>query len=603
MKRSDPPTPGTLPTRAERPRRAVRPRLRDDAVLPEGFTLGRYRILRLLGAGGMGSVYEAVHTEMGKLVALKVLRDEAAADPQARARFLREAAASSRIQHPHVVNVIDYGAEGERPFIVMQLLRGEDLSDRLDRHPRGLPIAEAADILLAVCAGVFAAHGAGVIHRDLKPRNIFLARQSADEVSPRVLDFGISKVEDLTGGAPLTDPGALLGTTHYLAPEQVQGRPVDARTDQHALGVVLYECLTARRPYEGDTAPAVLRAIAAGAFVAPARLRPELPPALEAAVLRAMAPDPEQRFASARAFGAALLAHASAKKQVAWSDYYAAPAAAPAPAAPPAPSSGPPAARPAPLLDTQLLAAPPPRDPRLATRKSRRPAAAPPPPAAPPPTREHTPPPSAPQVAAAADTFTSPRPAHPLSAAQDGPRARSLLLPALAAVLVLATAGRLLMRLAEAPGDEPLRAADPLTAGSADAPLAPQTPAVAAPASDAAAPSSAAAAAPASPGSAPGPVAAVTFEIADAPPDLVALVDGVPVALPLRLPAGSPPFTVTFRAPGYETRLITVRPTDETILTLRLRPLPRPRAPVNLRPPLVPNQPVRSPSPGPILDI
>jgi eukaryotic-like serine/threonine-protein kinase len=442
MKDTDPPTPGTLPTRAERPRRAVARPDSHGAALAEGFVLGRYRILRLIGAGGMGSVYEAVHMEMGKAVALKVLREEAAADPQARARFLREAAAASRIQHPHVVNVTDYGAEDALPFIVMQLLRGEDLSDRLDRHPRGLAVSEAADILLAVCAGVFAAHGAGIVHRDIKPKNIFLARLSAEEISPRVLDFGISKMEDLRASAVLTDPGALLGTTHYLSPEQVAGRPVDARTDQHALGIVLYECLTGRRPYDGESAPAVLRAIATGRFVPPARLRPDLPAALDAAVLRAMAPDPAQRFPSAHALGEALLPFASEKKQVTWADYYRRPpersVTRPGPVVAPAPPPLATAPSAPPLLDTRLIATAEQPDPHLETRASevnRRELAGEP--RTPRPTRVSDAPADRPQ---------------PDAAARSG--GRSWLLPGLAVVLVLATAGRLLVRVARSLHDE-----------------------------------------------------------------------------------------------------------------------------------------------------
>jgi serine/threonine protein kinase len=333
-----PPPTGTPPTRAERPRRATGPRNAEVADLLAGTMLGKYRIGRRLGSGGMGVVYQATHMEIGRAVALKVLNADLAEGTRARLRFLREAAAASKIDHPNVVKVTDYGAEGAVPYLVMELLRGEDLSTLLRRHRRGLPVTEAANILLAVCAAVFTAHQARVIHRDLKPRNIFLARTKLFEMGPKILDFGISKLED-DDGAPLsslTDPGYLLGTPHYLSPEQVAGGPADARSDQFALGVVLYECLTGQRPHHGHETAQVLARIRQGAVSPPRRLRPDLPESLEAAVLRAMALKPEARFPTVHALGAALLPFASPKQQVAWSDYYlsdqpAAPALADAP--------------------------------------------------------------------------------------------------------------------------------------------------------------------------------------------------------------------------------------------------------------------------------
>jgi serine/threonine-protein kinase len=224
------------------------------------------------------------------------------------------------------VRVTDYGADGPVPYIVMELLRGEDLSGLLRRHRRGLPVVEAANILLAVCAAVFTAHQARVIHRDLKPRNIFLARTRMFEVGPKILDFGISKLEgEGEDGQPsqsLTEPGYLLGTPHYLSPEQVAGRSADARSDQYALGVVLFECLTGQRPHDGYETAQVLARIRQGAVPPPRQLRAGLPAALEGVVLRALAVKPEARFATVHALGAAMLPFASPKQQVAWSDYY-----------------------------------------------------------------------------------------------------------------------------------------------------------------------------------------------------------------------------------------------------------------------------------------
>jgi eukaryotic-like serine/threonine-protein kinase len=601
---SETPGPGTLPTRAERRRRTAPPRSTDASALPEGFLLGKYRIHKLLGSGGMGTVYEAVHVEMGKAVALKVLREEAAADPHARARFLREAAASSRIQHPHVVNVIDYGAHESLPFIVLQLLRGEDLSDRLDRAPGGLSVAEAADILLAICAGVYAAHGAGVIHRDLKPKNIFLARLSREEISPKVLDFGISKIDDLLVGAALTDPGDLLGTTHYLAPEQLVGLPVEPRTDQHALGVVLYECLTGRRPYDGESRHEVMQKIQSGRFVPPSRLRPDLPPELEQVVLRALAHEPAGRFPTVHVLGAALLRFASEKRQVAWADYYGGPQAAvpPAPSPIEAPAAPPPANELAP--ETRLIEPTDPAAPRTHTQKTYldRGRSKAPQPAAVEPTREQTlSPRSAP----------SRKPARP-----SGSSRRAGWLSALAAGLVLATAARLLTRMtgdlagkseaqpAVAPGpDADLASAEappPSQEETIEAnppPLLPET------------------SPPARPDAPPDDV---VIRIADAPPGLVAFVDGREVYLPIRLPRGSAPVRVTFRAPGHEPAERTVSAESDATVSVPLvrsrslppagegrfrRPSPPPPPPPPPISPLVPRAPEKSPSPAPILEI
>lgn len=208
------------------------------------------------------------------------------------------------------------------PYLVMELLRGEDLAQHIESQPRWLSIEEAVDTLIAVCAGVVAAHDAGILHRDLKPRNIFLARTSMGEVEAKVLDFGISKIEDGGVSAGLTDTGTVMGTAHYMSPEQVEGEVIDARADQYSLGVVLYECVTGRRPHEGASMYAVMRSIGEGKIIPPSGLRPELPAQLEAAILRAMSRNPADRFETVHAFGAALLAFASPRSRVLWSEYY-----------------------------------------------------------------------------------------------------------------------------------------------------------------------------------------------------------------------------------------------------------------------------------------
>jgi serine/threonine protein kinase len=294
----------------------------EDAGFEPGTMLGKYQIVCRLGSGGMGSVYEAIHTGIAKPVAVKTLSTRLASEPRSQTRFLREAAAASRLNHPHVVDVTDYGAEGGVTFIVMELLRGEDLAAMLAREPAGMPLDLTADIMLAVCAGVFAAHEAGVIHRDLKPQNIFLAHTAVGDVVPKVLDFGISKLLDEQMSQTLTGTGMVMGTTPYLSPEQVAGHPVDGRSDQYTLGVILYESVTGRRPHDGDSLFAIMRSIADGHFVRPRQLRPDIPPAFEAVILRAMGFPPDRRYESVHALGQALLPFGSAKGRVVWADYF-----------------------------------------------------------------------------------------------------------------------------------------------------------------------------------------------------------------------------------------------------------------------------------------
>jgi serine/threonine protein kinase len=294
----------------------------ENGLLRPGTVLGKYQIVRPLGSGGMGAVYEAVHTGIGKPVALKTMNAALASDPRAEQRFLREAAASSRLEHPHVVDVTDFGSDHGVIYIVMELMRGEDLAALIARAPAGLDYTFVVDVMLPVCAGVFAAHSQGVIHRDLKPQNIFLARTALGDFVPKVLDFGISKLMDEKGVTALTNSGSVMGTTHYLSPEQVTGQPVDARSDEHALGVILYECLTGRRPHDGETIFTIMRSISEGKYARPLSLRPDLPPPLEAVVMRTMAMRPDDRFPTVHALGRALLPFASSKGRIMWAEYF-----------------------------------------------------------------------------------------------------------------------------------------------------------------------------------------------------------------------------------------------------------------------------------------
>jgi hypothetical protein len=176
--------------------------------------------------------------------------------------------------------------------------------------------------MLAVCAGVFAAHEAGVIHRDLKPQNIFLAHTAIGDVVPKVLDFGISKLIDDQMSQSLTGTGTVMGTTPYLSPEQVAGHPIDGRSDQYTLGVILYECVTGRRPHDGESLYGIMRSIADGQYVRPRQLRPDLPAAFETLIVRTMGYPPNRRYESVHALGQALLPFASPKAQVLWGDYF-----------------------------------------------------------------------------------------------------------------------------------------------------------------------------------------------------------------------------------------------------------------------------------------
>jgi serine/threonine protein kinase len=261
----------------------------------------------------MGAVYEALHRDLKKRVAIKTLHSAVAAMPAARARFLREGEAASRIRHPNIVDVTDVATEDGIPYLVMELLEGEDLAARLERSP-GPSFSESADILLPVFAAISVAHDEGVIHRDLKPANIFLTRTRRGGFEPKVLDFGISKLRPRGDGntLALTGSDASMGTPCYVAPEQVRSAAgVDARSDQYALGAILYECVTGQRAHQGENIYDVIRSVGEGSFPPPAAIRADIPSELDAAILRAMQLEPARRFKSIQAFGRAILPFAS----------------------------------------------------------------------------------------------------------------------------------------------------------------------------------------------------------------------------------------------------------------------------------------------------
>jgi serine/threonine-protein kinase len=269
---------------------------------------GKYRIEEVIGEGGMGAVYAASHTVTGKRIALKWMLPELAADQGAVQRFIREAQAAGRIDHPNVVDVYDVGEHDGSTFLVMEYLQGETLTVAFSRGE--LEPQKLIRLLIPAMRGVAAAHQMGVIHRDLKPDNVFLCRNPEGGYrEPKVLDFGISKVSASDGqlNPRLTRTGAVMGTPYYMSPEQIRGATeVDVRTDVYAFGVILYEALTGRVPFDANTYSALVLEIATGTPRRPRELRPDLPKGLEDVVLKAMARDADDRYPSVESLARAL---------------------------------------------------------------------------------------------------------------------------------------------------------------------------------------------------------------------------------------------------------------------------------------------------------
>jgi serine/threonine-protein kinase len=285
------------------------PRLEPGRVLA-----GKYRVERFLGEGAMGVVYVAEHELLRQKVALKLMRPAAGDQLQARARFLAEARNAARIQSDHVVAVMDVGIlDVGTPFLVMELLDGANLAATLRARGGSLPISETVDWLLEAIDAIAHAHALGIVHRDLKPANLFLSRRADGTQRIKVLDFGISKATDPAGGAGITGTHAVLGTPSYMSPEQLRGaNTVDLRTDIWALGVTAYELLTGVLPFQGDNPVALFATATATLIVPPRSLRAEIVEGLEAAVLRCLEPNPDDRFGSVAELASALAPYGTA---------------------------------------------------------------------------------------------------------------------------------------------------------------------------------------------------------------------------------------------------------------------------------------------------
>jgi len=273
----------------------------DDALL--GQMAGSYRITSLLGKGGMGSVYKAVHPSIGSRVAVKFLSQECAQHPSLVERFFAEAKAVNLIHHDNIVTVSDFAwTPDKRPYIVMELLDGSPLSAYMKRVG-GLPLGSLCRVVMEVLEGLGAAHQQQIVHRDLKPDNVYVLKSGR----VKLLDFGIAKLRPDQGGvSDATRTGSLLGTPQYMSPEQAMGAHVDHRADLYAAGVILFEGATGQRPFPAQTLYELLKAHVEQMPPAPSFLRPDLPPALEAVLLHALQKDPAYRYQSALDFRVAI---------------------------------------------------------------------------------------------------------------------------------------------------------------------------------------------------------------------------------------------------------------------------------------------------------
>lgn len=261
---------------------------------------GRYRVVEVIGRGGMAVVYRVEHLRMGKVAAMKVLHRDLAADPDVIERFEREAAAISKLHHPHTVQVFDFGTANGALYLIMEFVRGVDLA-RMIQRDGPLPWSRAAPLLTQVCSALQEAHELGIVHRDLKPENVLITRTAGGRDYAKVLDFGLAKLEQQKAPSTMTDKQQIVGTPYFMSPEQIRGDEVDARSDLYSLGAMMFETLTGQHLFEGSTAVGVLTKHLTTEPDAPSMRAPKMgiDPRVDALFKKAVAKDPAKRFQTA----------------------------------------------------------------------------------------------------------------------------------------------------------------------------------------------------------------------------------------------------------------------------------------------------------------